>query len=316
MLRSAAIEQYQFGAETTPGTGVAANQRFLSITKLNLRGVEPKARYSGGGSEVPNGESQEKCHSEFDGEGPICYNTLPVILNACLGNQTASPYTYTPSAFGVDTLKTLTIEKGSAAGAEKCAYGVVKGFRQRFTKRDTNISFTGFGRKLQTGQTLTASPTKVACVPIDPKKVQLLIGDDEAGLAAVNWQEIELVVGDRWAPHFEGNTSTDSFEEANKVRNAHTIQATFTASSAVVADLIAASRAKELRCVQIKATSDLEVGPGEFYDLEETAMCFVDMPDTSGETDDVVTVSCQFTMTYDSAFGGFLKIIVTNAPEA
>lgn len=316
MLRSLATEQYQVGAETTAGTGVDADKRYLSLTKVNLRAIEPKAKYSAGGSETPTGESQEKVYSEFDGEGPICYNTLPLILNACLGNQAASPYTWTPSNFGVDTLKTFTLEKGSPAGGEKAAYCVVKGFRQRFTKKDASINFAGFGRKLQPDIEMTADPDPVPCVPVDPKKVQLLIGDDVAGLAAVNWQEIELVVGDRWAPHMEGNTSTDSFEEPNKVRNAHTITASFTASTAVVADLITASRNKERRCVRIKATSDLEFAAGQKYDLTETAMCMVDVPNTSEEGDDVVRATCQFTMAYDATFGGFLKIALTNAPAA
>lgn len=313
--RATATEQYQLGIESTAGTGVAANLRPLALTSLNLRGQEPKTRYRAGGSETPNAESQEKCWSEFDGEGPICYNLLPYVLSSLLVADASSPYEFVPNAFGVDTIKTLTIEKGAGSNGEKAAYCFVKTARLRFTKKDTSLTFSGEGRKLQSGITMTASPTKVASVPVDPKKVDLYIGEDEAGLAVVKWQEIEVNIGERWAAHFEGNSANDSFEEHTKVANEHTIQATIT-TPATIADLITAARNKETRCVRIKAESALEYSAGNNYDLEITANCFVEMPDTSGETDNVVSAQVNFIMTYDAGFnttGGFLKVTVANA---
>jgi len=312
MLRHKAIETAQFGAEATAGTEVPGGEQFLGLTKFNLKGMEPKTQYRGVGSETSNGESQEKVHSEFDGEGPVCYMTLPRFLNACLGYQAASPYTWKPSNFGVDTLKTLSVQKGSAAGAEKAAYGVVKGFKLRFVQKDTSFNFTGFARKLTTGSTLTATPTKVPCIPLDPKKVDLYLGVDEGGLAVTKWQEMEVTVADRWAPHFEGNGTDESFEEPAKVANEHTIQLTLT-SAAAIADLIAAARAKELRCIRIKATSALEFAAGEFYDFQLTAMCRVQMPDTSGEAENAVATTVNLVMAYDADFDGFMELILTNA---
>ena len=311
-LRSKAVESYQWGLEVTAGTGVAASLRYLAVTRMTLKAMEPKTRYRGSGSEVQNGESQEKVWSEFDGEAPCCYKFLPVLFNSLLGNDASSPYSYTPNAFGVDTLKTYTVEKGSAAGGEKAAYCVVKSARLRFTKKDTNVNFAGFGRKLQTGITMTAAPTKVACVPFDPKKIQLLIGADEGSLAEVKWHEIEVGIGERSAPHFAGNTDTDSFDEHVKVANDHTIQVTLQ-TAADIEDLVTASRNKELRCVQVKATSDLEYSDGNPYDFELTAMCFVDMPDHSGEADNIVAAPVNLVMTYDATFAGFLKATIANA---
>ena len=311
-VRSKAIERWQFGRESVAGTGVAASNQPTSVTNLTLKGMEPKTTYTGMGSETPNAESQEKCWSEFNGDGPICYILLPDILNACLGNQASSPYTYTPDNWGLDTLKTLTIEKGSEVQAERCAYGVVKGFTMRFTQKVASLTWPGFGRKLQDGITITATPTILSCVPVDPKKVALLIGADVAGLAAVNFQEIEVKVADRWAPHFEGNSSQDSWEEPKKLDATHTITLTIH-SPAAITDLRTASRNKELRCIRIKATSGLEFASGQFYDLQITAMCMIQFPEDSGETDKVVTSGITCTMTYDEDFGGFLEVVVTNA---
>ena len=313
MARSQAVEVIQWGLESVAGTGVAANQRYLGLVKLTPKTVEEKTRYRGAGSEVPNGESQEKGHSEWDGEGPVCYKFLPVLLNGLLGNDASSPFSYTPNAFGADTIKTYTVEKGPSGGTgDKAAYFVVKNLRLRFTKKDTSCTFSAFARTLQNAQAMTATPTKVPCVPVDPKKVQLLIGADEEGLGATKWHEIEVNIGDRSAPHFAGNTDQESFEEHVKVANEHTIVASIE-DPTLLADLFAASRAKELRCVQVKATSALEASEGNFYDLELTAMAFVQIPDPGHDADAIVAAQVTFVMTYDATFGGFLKGAVVNA---
>src|SRR5688500_15404313 len=105
--RSTALERVQVGLETVAGTGVAADKWLMGFDRFVLNPIEPFADHTPAGSEVAMEDSRQKVHSEWEGEGPICYRTLPYFLASLLHSDVTAPYLFEPNPFGVDTIKTL-----------------------------------------------------------------------------------------------------------------------------------------------------------------------------------------------------------------
>lgn len=306
-VRSSALERIQVGVEGTPGTGVDATKRLMGLQRLTLNPVIGQNHYRSAGVEVPSSQSGGKMWSTFDYEGGACYCTMAYLLSAMLLNQSSSPYTYVLSPSGVETIKTLTIETGSAVRAEKAAYGVVSAFRLRATPADVAISGSGFARKVSKNITLTAGATEIGPVNIDPKKVSVLLGDSIGGLAVVEHLEYELDLPDRWAPHAPLTAVTDSFSRHKKIANEPGI----TVALEHQADADALWLAAETQAVKfVRLTAPSDTSP---YDLTITAACMVEAP-SRADNDSVFGASFRLRPFphADVGSGSWLSLVLTN----
>lgn len=306
-VRTSALERIQVGVEVTPGTGVAANKRLMGLTRLTLNPTINKNFHTSAGVEVPNSESGGKMWSTFDYEGSGCYCTMAYILSGLLLNQSSSPYTYALTPSAVETIKTYTIETGSAVRAEKAAYGVFSSFRLRATQADVSINGNGFARKISKNQTLTAGATEIGPVNMDPRKVTVLLGDTLGGLAAVEHLEYELDIPERWRPHAPLTAATDSFSRHKKVGSEPGIMLALERQADAEA-LLTAAETKAVKFVQMTAPS--ATSP---YDITVTAACMVEAP-TGGDNDDVFADSFRL-RPYphaDVGSGSWLSFVLTN----
>jgi len=252
-VRATVNERVQWGQESVAGTGVSASLRPLGLDRLTLNPVRPQGRTRSAGREMQTGVAKQKVYSKFEFEGPLCLKTAPYLFSACLESQTSSPFTYQPNPDGIDTIKTLTIEAGSAQRASKAAYCVVAGFRIRFTRTDVAINGEGFGRKRQEGITLTTTPTEIVKAIADPELVSVLLGTSIGGLAEVEFLEAEMNQPPRWAPHITLNVATDSFDDIKKIANDPTLNLVLEAM-ADAATLFTAAEAKTGYFARVIAT--------------------------------------------------------------
>lgn len=304
-VRSSALERIQVGVESVAGTGVSANKRLMGLDRLTLKPMLSKSFHRSAGSQVPTSESRAKEWSTFDFEGPACYLTMAYLLSALLKNEASSPYTYTPDPYGVNTIKTLTIETGSGIRAEKVAYGVVSSLRFRSTQADVSVNGSGFARAIQQNQTLTAGATEIGPVPIDPYKGQVLIGSSLGGIQLAKHLEYELDIPELWKPHAPLDASTDSFTEHKAVAGEPSLSLALEYQSDAET-LLTAARNKTPIYVQYQAAASP-------YDLTITTCCMVEAPDRA-DKDDVFagTFKLRPKPTSDIGSGSWLSIVLTN----
>lgn len=214
--RAAVYERIQVGAESTAGTGVSAGKR-LESTKLGpLRAIVHVQQVRGMGMQDLAAVAIGRSHSEADLNGELDYNDLAYWLAAHLvyAAPSSGTFTFAPDSLGPNTIKTLSIERGSSVRAEKIYYAVVQDLIMRFTLRECSLSGKIFGRTVQEGATLTSSPTQVPSTPVGVKDWKVSIGEavDASDIVELTrCKEAEFRSTGKWQPGFFATPSQDSY---------------------------------------------------------------------------------------------------------
>lgn len=178
--RSTINQTLQFGLESTPGVGVAANKLIQSIGIT----FEPKANaneFAATGRKYPSIVIENSEWVEGTLTGSLDYNSIVYPLSGVCGaanitahgaSSTAKDWTFTPPLSGSIQPQTFTIEQGenNASGNAIYNHKVNYGLISEFTyKGDRTAGFTLGGKvmaqALQRAITMTSSPTAVAIVP-------------------------------------------------------------------------------------------------------------------------------------------------------
>src|SRR5215475_9940003 len=165
----------QIGAETTPGTAVAANKL------LNYLGLAPHIdltfnRFRPMGQKYAGAITPGQDSTSWDVSGQGSYSELIYPFCSVFQNvtpttvdTTAKLWTFTPAARTEDTVKTYTVESGSVSRAQKATYVLFNGFEITFDRDGgVDVAGTAIGQNIQDGITMTASPTAVEDAPILP----------------------------------------------------------------------------------------------------------------------------------------------------
>lgn len=87
---------------------------------------------------------------------------------------------------GQDDIVTYTIEKGAAGvsnQAQRAAFGFVSGLANKFSKSEASFSGDFMGFTTEDPVTMTADPTDVVCVPVDPRSTNVWMGPGLHSLA-------------------------------------------------------------------------------------------------------------------------------------
>lgn len=217
--RASALEATQVGfeANATPGTAVAATRRLMA-TQISL---DPNVEFDEFMPEgyIVNTLSQPVMESMTgDVEGRPCYNELVYLLAAFFGvpasitqiMDTATPtggytWNWAPSAKADSTtIRTLTIENGSAFRAHRAAYGLVTELGLNFA-RDAAPELSGgvIAQRIEDAVTMTPALVEIDPVPIVITQVDVYMDTTAAGLGTTKLArlfEADLTIGDRYAP--------------------------------------------------------------------------------------------------------------------
>lgn len=151
--RASIFETIQIGAETTPGTAVAALKRLQGLT------VEPGIKsevdtYRPTGVKFPTVSAQAKEWVEATLGGPLTYTDIVYLLSSVIKTVTPSAagavYTwlFSPDSNSPDTAKTYTIEQGSSLRAHRFAYGLVTGLTLNFSRDECTVDGSMIGQNL------------------------------------------------------------------------------------------------------------------------------------------------------------------------
>lgn len=313
----------QIGAETTPGTSVAANK------KLNSISIEPAIQvdvdiFRPMGVKYPTLAAIGREWTEAALPGRLSYTEIVYILSSVLKKVTpvqisppsgqAYRWTFTPSQTSEDTPQTFTVEIGSSARAQKFTYGIVRDFNFRITRERTETGGTMIGRAVQDGITMTASPTEIALVPILPKQVDVYIDTSAASIGTTKMTRaigtIEFSITNRYGLVWPFDSSLSDFAAHIEVEPEVTLALTLAADASGMGPLTALRQAAK-RFIRIKATGDLiETGNPYSFQLD---LCGV-VAEVNGFSDEngIRAIGWTFRSVYDSGWGKPFEIQVIN----
>jgi hypothetical protein len=135
---------------------------------------------------VPNKE-----WSVVDVAGKVTYNEILYALASFLGLptptqqgiSTAYKWLFSSLISEEDPAKALTVEQGDANSAWRAADVFLSGLSFVFNRKEVSMSGSGLGSPIETGITMTATPTSMAARPVLPTQGKFYIADAQADLA-------------------------------------------------------------------------------------------------------------------------------------
>lgn len=259
----------QIGAETTPGTGVAASKLLnylslepgieLSFNRFRPMGQKFAGAITPGQDSTSWGVSGQGSYSELI--YPFCsvlQNVTPTTVDT-----TARLWTFTPAARTEDTIKTYTVEAGSATRAQKASYVLFTGVELTFNRTDgITLGGSAIGQQIQDGITLTGSPTGVEDVPILPTHLDVYVDSTSGGLGTTKLtRDFNAVfrVNDRFAAVWPINSTLASYGSHVEIEPTVQVELTCAADSQGMAYLTNA-RAGSTLFIRLAAVSTLLAG--------------------------------------------------------
>lgn len=191
--KASIFQGVQVGIETTPGTPVPANKKLLATSLVPGSRVEADA-FRAMGNKYASFVTLNKEWAEANISGKLTYNEVLYLLVSLLSQPTpvqqgataAYKWTFVSATNAEDAGKSLTVEQGDANSAWRAAGVRVNGLTLTFNRNEVAVSGSAIGEPLETGITLTASPTSLTPLPVLPAHLLLYQADTQAGLAGAS----------------------------------------------------------------------------------------------------------------------------------
>lgn len=183
------FQTVQIGIETTSGTPVAANKKLLTTSLVPSVKTEADT-FRAMGNKYPSFAVLNKEWSEASIEGKLTYNEILYLLSSLLsqptpvqqGGTSAYKWTFTSNTSAEDAGKTFTVEQGDANTAWRAAGVKVSGLEFTFNRSEVTLSGSAIGQPLETGITLTASPTSMTPRQVLPAHLSFYMANTQAEL--------------------------------------------------------------------------------------------------------------------------------------
>jgi hypothetical protein len=131
--------------------------------------------------------------SSINIEGAPTYNEIVYLLSGLMhyaapvqqGATAAYKWTFVSNTSAADVGKSFTIEQGdgTASAAWRVAGAKISGLTFNFGRKEITVNGSGIGEAMETGLTLTPTPTALSPVPILPSHLKFYMADTQAGLA-------------------------------------------------------------------------------------------------------------------------------------
>jgi hypothetical protein len=322
----------QVGVESTPGTSVAANKL------LNYLSLEPGIelgfnRFRPQGQLVASAITPGMDSTAWNVSGQGTYSELIYPFCSLLTNVSPSTvdtsarlWDFIPLGRSEDTVKTYTIESGSATRAQKATYGLFTGLELTFNRSEgVSIGGSAIGQQIQDNITLTATPTAIEDKPILPTHLDVYVDTTSAGLGGTKLtRDFNAVfrVTDRWGPVWPINSANASF--AAHVNTEPTVQIELTvAADTQGMGFLADARLGSTKYIRLQAEA-----PGASYGFAgattATYHLKIDMAgkvsaiNAFDDNEGVKVLTYVFDAVYDSAWstGRYLRVQAQNKVTA
>jgi len=311
----------QIGVETTPGTAVAANKLLQAVEiapgiKANVQSFRPR------GAKFPTVAALGRNWTEAKIGGQAVYTDIVYLLAGILayqaptqqGTSQAYKWTFTPDQSAADTIKTFTIEHGSAVRAGKFSYGLVNSFGLKFDRSQAEFSGSMLGQNYQDGISLTTSPTAIEPVPILPMHIDVFLDDSaaEIGTTKIEMENLQgsFEISDRFGAVWPINSSLSSFGAHVETVPKTTLKL-FLAANAIGMSPLAAMQNGDKRWIRIKATGPVADTTYNYSFQLDICGTVTEVGEFSDQ-DGVYALEWTFQATYDAAWGKALSCEVIN----
>ena len=313
----------QIGAETTSGTAVSASKL------LNYLSLEPGIsidfnRFRPMGQVVASAVTPGKDFTEWSVSGSGSYSEMIVPFCSLIVNTTpttvettARRWTFTPAGRSEDTIKTYTVESGSATRAQKATYGLFNSMEVTFNRTDgVTMSGSMLGQQIQDNITLTSTPTAYEEAIILPTHLNCYIDSTSGGLGGTKLlRDFNAVfrMNDRWGTVWPINSANASYVSHVNLEPTVQIELTVEADSTGMAELVNA-RAGTTRYIRLEAVSTVLAGSTQFYDLRIDMAGKVSNINAFDDNEGVKVLTYTFDAVYDSAWGSgqYMQARLTN----
>ncbi len=316
----------QIGAETTPGTGVAAGKL------LNYLSLEPGInigfnRFRPMGQKVAGAIVPNQDFTEWNVAGQGSYSELIYPFCSCLVNVSPSTvdtsaklWTFTPAARTEDTVKTYTVEAGSATRAQKATYVLFSGIELTFNRSDgVTLGGSAFGQQITDNIVLTSSPTGVEDVPILPTHLDVYVDPTSGALGTTKLtRDFNAVfrVTDRFGQVWPINSTLPSFGAHVEVEPTVQMELTVAADTQGMGFLTNA-RAGDTRFLRMAAVSTALAGAATAkYQLLIDMAGKISNINAFDDEEGVKVLTYTFDAVYDATWAKYLTIGLQNKTAA
>jgi len=320
--RSSLTQGVQLGLETTPGTSVPANKKFISMGIEPAIKVEPY-RFRPMGQKFASMVVPGKEWVEAGISGAMSYSEIIWFLASLLKSPaapttvdtTGRQWTFSPSAFSEDTVKTYTVEQGGAVRAHKFSNGIVTELEMTLNRDSFEASGTLLGQAITDGITMTATPTTPPEVPMIPTEFNVFLDPTFGALGTTKLTrvlEAKIHVGDRFSPVWVLNSAQTSYVAVVESEPTCEITLLVEADAEGMTQLTQA-RAGSTKFVRIEGLSSQLAGSStqKYRFAWDAAIKVKDVGDFSDE-DGVYAIEWTFEQVYDAAWGNAMLATVVN----
>lgn len=324
--RTTVTQVVQVGPETTEGTAVAATKKLPSITigpqiKTNIDAFRPLGNkfttiHAQGKEWGMSSISAQPTYSELE------YLLASLINFAAPAQQaatTAYKWTFEPSSVAEDTIKSLTVERGSSVQAEKMPGAVTSDLTITGDRDKIDVSGNMLGRLLSTGISLTGGATSIEQIPILPKEVDVFLDTTSGGLGGTKLTRVlqwQIQIANRRGPLWVVDSAQTSYVASVELPITAKIKLLLEADSGGMG-LVTPLRDGTTRFLRIKATSGQLAGTAIPYSLQmDFAVQQADEPSEFKDQDGVYAVEFGLDITDNSTWGKALHWELINKQTA
>jgi len=217
-------QHLQIGAEATTalGTSVSAAKELLCFEAV----YQPKGDtvfYRGTGRKYPSEQEQNTEWMEATWGGVLDFNGIIYPAASVFGNvaptsyansATAKSWAFAPPITGSIVPRTYTVEQGDASYAQKSTYNLFTDLGYTITRKDVKMTAKTISQPIQTGITLTSTPTIVALSPIPAKYFSIYMDTTSAGLGTTKLTkvlQVQYTMPATYGPFWPINAANASF---------------------------------------------------------------------------------------------------------
>ena len=319
--RATVTQGVQVGVETTPGTQVAANKKFISIgiapaikTTTNL--FRPMGQKFA--TALPQGK--EWVEAKIDGVGSYSellwfFNSVLIAASPSTVDTSARSWPFVPVTSSEDAIKTFTVEQGGAVRAHKFGYGLVTDLELKINRESFDVSGTMIGQQITDSITMTASPTTPPEVEILPKEVDFYL-DPTFGAIGTTKQtrvlDITWSIANRFGPIWVLNSANGSWVAHVETVPTVEIKVMQEADTQGMDDLVNLRGNTTSFCRIACLSSVLAGSTTQKYSLNlDAAIKVKDVSDFSDQ-DGVFAVEWTYEVVFDSGYAKALNVVLVN----
>jgi len=319
--RSTLSQGVQIGVETTPGTAVAANKKLLATSiELGIQANISTFRPSGGKFATIQAMGKEWAKAKISGQ--LTYTDLVYLASSNIkyaapvqqAATAAYKWTHFPAQSAEDTVKTFTVENGSAVRAHKAAYGIVNSLGYMVTRDKTEIKGEMLMQRVTDGITLTATPTDVALKPILPSQFDYYADDASGDLGTTKLLRVFSIDWDfsnRFGPVWPIDSAQASFA-AHVETEPQPLLKVVLAADAVGMGYLANARTGDKKFIRIQATGE-NIEDTYDYSMIHDICGVVSAVEEFKDHEGVYAIGYTFRCAYDATWGKAFNLEVINA---